>query len=224
MELEALLWESVEQIEETVGRKLDRELSKLAAAVCRNIVLSNIDLEATRSCVPDDLHDAAEVLDAAALLKDIALAPCYGRVLDVPLPSTMDGARDALREPWKSGSAPDRAFCYVAWRAKPLQFLYIGKASQRERLDLHKHGLLALCVGRATRVSLVFPSRGTPETLALLEGALLRVAKFRAGDLPELNEVLPRLDRGHAQGSDRLEAAARFLHRVGSALRPFRGD
>jgi hypothetical protein len=158
--------------------------------------------------VIEEARDAAKVLDATDIIRKNILHG-RGQIVDVPMHHDLREAQARIQAAFEDGRLPERGFVYVAWRARPERFIYIGKAASVRRLHLPAHGKLAHATASASTLSLLFPPRSEPRVIDIIEtSAMALVDRYSVRGL-ELNDTLGRL-RGGA-GQVRLNRIVNFL-------------
>lgn len=130
---------------------------------------------------------SASLVDAADFIGKIMEGANF-RIEEVPWSDDLERNQARIERTFDEQAVPDRGFVYVAWRGKPAGYEYVGKAGSRERLNLAGHGKLASTQGRATRLSLLFPSQSRDETLRKFESSIIRVIEGATGEMPRFNE------------------------------------
>jgi len=129
--------------------------------------------------------------DSASFIHDKILEPHTSKLIDINLTNQNRGIEnlneiiaDALAEYNKT----DRMFVYFAWRGKPEEYYYVGKAGSSSRTNLVKHGKLLEALRYASYLSFIFPAMSTNENIQNLEAALIHLVEFRTGELPRYNQ------------------------------------
>ncbi len=150
-----------------------RTLSRLVASVLKDGTWADSSARARHELqsVSEAARVAAYHLDAASFIAAKVLDARHAKVVDIRLKYGLAEAQRQILDKFASGDAPRRGFVYVSWSRKPEEFYYVGKARGVERLNLSAHGKLANTVGRATTLSLIFPSRSSDETLSGVEAS-----------------------------------------------------
>lgn len=123
---------------------------------------------------------------------------------------------DRVDKAFNEKIVPDRSFCYFAWRQRPDEYWYVGKASSRDRIHLKGNGSLSHAVAKTTTLSLIFPSKGTADSINGLEASLIRLIYGVTGFKPKLNERFERVPEG--EGSNYLRSIGRFFSHVEKKL------
>lgn len=165
----------------------------------------------------EDAREAALYLDAASFIDEKIFSAEHSKIINIPLKKSLADAQNQIVEMFESGKAPRRGFVYVAWSRRPETFFYVGKASAVDRLTLTAHGKLANTVGRATTLSLIFPSRSVEDTLFSVEGSVMALIQHHTGEMPELNERAERVP--DHEGTNELVELQNFLGKVAKSLR-----
>ena len=168
-----------------------------------------------------NLRATSEVVDAGEYVSDHVLRSTRARVVDLPLKNgDLPLVQERILGLFREGRVPRRGFVYVAWSRSPTRYFYAGKAGGVRRLDLAGHGKLAHAIARATRLSLLFPSRSSATVLAGVEASVLTLIEASEARLPDLNvrrEPVP-----HGVGARKLEYLSLFLADAARRLDPAR--
>jgi hypothetical protein len=224
-ELTGRLRQYSDQAMTVAEKELRSELDRLSKALDR--ILLNLTFGETRFDNSDIVEtirrarEAACTLDACDVLhwKVLDRDRSTPELRDIDLGGVDDfyQLRDIIDEhrDWIT-----RGFVYVAWRQRARDgggpFFYVGRAEGNDRLDLNRHTKLALAVKPATLLTIIFPTRSSPNTLAGVEASLLRL--LRALDLhPEYNERPEKVPE--AVASNHLARLGTFLEGIGALLR-----
>ncbi len=162
--------------------------------------------------------DAAELADAADFVSNKVLTADNGRVIDIRSNSDFHAIQERILGLFESKEAPPRGFVYVAWSARPEEFLYVGRAKDSGRLGLTAHGKLAHATASASTVSLLFPTQSRANTIESLEACVIRLVEEATGSLPKLNSRRETLPLGDSLRE--LERLAAFLNSVAKRITP----
>ena len=146
------------------------------------------------------------------------LSAANGQVLDIRMPTNKElkATQELIYEKFENGEAKARGFVYVAWRKTPQRFLYVGKATNVDRLNLAAHGNLARATADATLLSLIFPSISREDYLLGVEASVIELVECLTGDLPELNTRTGAVP--HSAATENLDALASFLGKVATDI------
>ena len=190
------------------------DLAVLVAAVLRSRRWMDLSLKTRRRLdeTGQAACDAADLADAAEYTNDRLLDARYGLVVDLTLKRDLRAMQDQIYVLFESKKAPERGFVYVAWSGRPERFMYVGKASQVERLRLSAHGKLAHAAAQCTRLSLLFPTQSLDSVLSGLEASICKLVEHWCNKRPELNDRIELVPPGRA--SSDLADLAIFLGRV----------
>src|SRR5690606_4784884 len=121
-------------------------------------------------------------------INNMVLDAKNGKIIELRLGS--DRSRASLNEYIESAldqhNKNDRGFVYLAWRARPDMFFYVGRAGSQKRVNLDSHGKLleALKHGNSSTLSLIFPGMSSAENVANLEAALIHLIEYKTGSIP----------------------------------------
>lgn len=202
--------------------KETRDIANLASAILREEKWANVPIRTSNriGALIQSAQDAADEADACDYLFEKVLEASNGVVCDVRMPANLRDLQDEIYDLFDRGDAPRRGFVYVAWRSKPEEYWYVGKASAVGRLNLAAHGKLAHASAYATTLSLLFPTQSREEILRGVEASLLRVITACTGSLPEHNVKRESVPAG--QASRDLGALADFFRNLGDDISPFR--
>lgn len=160
----------------------------------------------------------AEIGDAAACLSTQLFSGRHSRVVDIRVAGLH--VRDVQNEialTCADQRFPRRGFIYVAWRARPEAYHYVGRASSAARLNQHSHGMLALAIRDSVTLSLLFPHHSRARNIVDVEASVMRVISAFTGKMPTWNdrpEPIPRLDPSKC-----LNGVSWQLTRLGKSLR-----
>jgi len=130
------------------------------------------------------------IADSASFIEDKVLGPADAALIDIDLngiPRTLERLSEEIEDTLKDNRKADRKFVYLAWRSKPEDYYYAGKAGSNGRVNLAAHGKLLEGLKEATRLSFIFPAMSTDENIANLEAAVLNLVEFKVGELPKHN-------------------------------------
>lgn len=203
----------------SVGRDIEH-LAKILAPVLRDErwkELTKTDSRVLAEAIKSS-REAAKQLDAALYVKERVLLSQNGAALDVRLSrGDLRAAQEEINEAFETKAVPKRGFVYVAWRKTPERFVYVGKATSLDRLNLAAHGKLAMAAtGDATILSLLFPTQSKEDILFGVEASMIELVHAHTGKLPELNDRREKVPTG--SGRKRLEDLAVFLSSVADDL------
>jgi hypothetical protein len=165
--------------------------------------------------ITNHLRGLARAADAADTVREL-LGPGGGcRVREIALRSTrVDEAVLAIRDLECRGRLPCKGFVYIAWRSKPLEFLYVGQAQSLQRVrGVPQHGKLGAGIAEARALSLVYPGSGAKSILRL-EHAVLDMYEFAKGRLPKQNARGGSWSNYAGRGYVALEELAEIYKRV----------
>ena len=132
------------------------------------------------------------ISDSASFIQDMILDSKRAKLVDINL-SGVNRDRENLKAVISEGllkhNKHDRAFVYIAWRSRPEEYYYVGKAGSSKRVNLDNHGKLleSLKKEKASRLSFIFPAKSTSENISSLEAALIHLIEFKTGDIPSEN-------------------------------------
>lgn len=195
-----------------------RNLARLLASALKDGTWADPSARAKQDLLSaaDAARVAAYYLDAASFIATKVFSPGYAKIVDIRLKYDLVEAQSQILEMFASAQAPRRGFVYVSWSRRPEEFYYVGKARAVERLNLSAHGKLANTVGRATTLSLIFPSRSTDETLSGVEASVMALIESHTGRLPELNARAEQVP--DHEGTNELATLRQFLIDVAKSL------
>jgi hypothetical protein len=168
------------------------------------------------SKVADDARGAADLGNAAELINNKVFKSQNSRVKDLKISTDLREVQEQIRNLFDTAKVPKRGFIYVAWKAKPELFMYVGKAGNVERLNLAAHGKLAHAAAHVTTISLIFPSQSRKDVLSGLEASVIRVIEHTTGQWPELNSRGERVPPG--EPTMQLTRLAKFLRGVAKSV------
>lgn len=217
-----------EKLRKVVGRAVNDGVTRLrrhrkhfageVARILRDFDESWKDRDDARfNSVGDEARDAADLIDAAMLIKEKVLDAERGKIVEMRLRPDLGWVREEILSMFESGEARQRGFVYVAWSQRPEVFYYVGKAQDASRLNLAAHGNLAAAAMRATTLSLIFPAQSREQTLLDVEASAIRLVEDLTGKLPENNKRREKVPLG--PGSAILDALADFLRKRGDSIR-----
>ncbi len=166
----------------------------------------------------DQAVDAADLADAADFVSTKVLSADNGKVVDLKSNGDFRTVQDRILDLFETKQVPARGFVYVAWSARPEEFLYVGRAKDSGRLTLAAHGKLAHATASASTVSLVFPTQSRDETIRSLEACIIRLVEHATGELPKLNARRERLPMGNSL--QQLEQLGGFLANIAKRITP----
>jgi hypothetical protein len=159
--------------------------------------------------------EAARLLDAVDCVRDKVLQSTRRNLIEIPVTrSDLSDLRDRIEAALIDEGTGERGFVYVAWRGRPEEFWYVGKASSPERvLHLETHGKLGHALGESTTLSLLFPTQARADILGDLEASVLALVTHQTSRLPVNNERQETLRSGRHSG--RLRMLGAFLDTCG---------
>ncbi|MFZ5698676.1 MAG: hypothetical protein ACOY9J_08210 [Pseudomonadota bacterium] len=130
------------------------------------------------------------ISDSASFISDKILDSDRAKVADLTLGP--DRSRETLKakisEFLQEVNVNDRGFVYVAWKARPEEFHYVGKAGSSARMNLDAHGKLLEALKSASTLSFIFPAMSKANTISNLEAAMMHLIEFKTGSLPSEND------------------------------------
>lgn len=221
MELEDKLWQICDHTEKTSRSALEKQtctLAKLIERVLKDATWGHITARTRKNISVAVAHarKLARILDATGYLTDKVFQPDQARIVDLKLKHNYYDDIDQIREIFEMKEVPQRGFIYVAWSAKPEEYWYVGKANGSNRLKFPSHGKLANATAKATKLSLIFPSRSDEGVLSGVEASVLALIEFYTGKLPKLNENRGTIVRN--SGTEELRTLSDFLISIAEEL------
>jgi hypothetical protein len=164
--------------------------------------------------------DVADTIDAACIFQDLIIDSKKSSFIDIPIRDREKlPAQRLINRKFDDGSLPKRGFVYVAYREKPREIRYVGKAMSPNRMNLALHGNLVGAIHESTKVSFIYPCKSTPTNINDLEGSILKMVIHYDGK-PKYNKRIESVT-GHENGSDRLERLSVSLSKLLGNLNPY---
>ena len=142
------------------------------------------------------------------------------KLIDIDLTRTeksIDNLNGIILEVISEYNRINRAFVYFAWRSKPEEYYYVGRAGSKARVNLNAHGKLLESLKEATRLSFIFPSVSTDKYISNLEAALLNLVEFKLGYLPVNNSRKETFIFNYECGEE-LQAIRKLISRIHKQL------
>ena len=182
----------LEGLAEHADKALDsvnRSTRNLFSLIAENAKCFDFSFTDKHQEIVDQIVENGAVADSASFIIDKILESDRSGSVDLELKGVsrdVNSLNGRIREFLNDTNPRDRGFAYVAWRMRPEQYYYVGKAGGNARLNLAQNGDLldALKLENATFLSLVFPPMSTPLNVANLEAAILHLIRYKTGRLP----------------------------------------
>lgn len=217
MSFEKTLRQWVDQAEEKARKRFDDSASQIGEMVAEvingrgwhNSISEHDDFED----YSEQLREAALALDAVGCLRNQVIGADRARVLDVPLDSGVDGAREMVEELVRQGEAPKRAFVYAVWRRKEGEIVFVGRS---KGATLEAGSKLKQAARDADALALIFPTTGVDKKLREVQSAVVALVEAIKGDYPEHNDDAP--DVPDHEGTRELEELVTFFVDVGERI------
>jgi hypothetical protein len=205
----------LDRIAEEIERAQERRWATLVEGFRDHLIDALHAKDAPNLDHVEELHDCAQLLDCGEVIACEVLQDAEIAESEVPRSAANHGGAlgDFIHE-MLGDDAPQKAFVYVAWSARPEAYWYVGQASNESRIrKIRQHGNLSLALRDATLFTLIYPR--SRQCLDDVESALLRALKH-VGRFPPHNGSLPRPP--HASRREKLRHMSRMLNRFGQRL------
>jgi len=138
----------------------------------------------------DDILYHGVVSDSASFVYDSILSSKNAKLIDINL-TRVNHDRVTLKaiieDALLQASTSDRGFVYVAWKSRPEEYYYVGKASSSARVNLNSHGTLLEALKDSSRLSFLMPAKSTANVLSNLEAAMIHLIEYKTGAIPREN-------------------------------------
>ena len=169
----------------------------------------------------DHIKHHGEISDSASFIQEKILDSegAGAKLIDIDLTrieKSIDNLNSVILDVISEYNKVNRAFVYFAWRSKPEEYCYIGKAGSKARINLINHGKLLESLKEATRLSFIFPAVSIDEYISNLEAALLNLVEFKFG-LPVNNRRRETFFFNYECGEE-LQAIRRLISKVHKQL------
>mgnify|MGYP000488249941 CR=1 FL=1 len=137
------------------------------------------------------IKDYGVVYDSATYIKNEIDVYDDKSIIEMPLSNIdrdIDNLNCILQDVINELEVNNKSFVYIAWKKRPEEYYYVGKAKTSSRINLSSHGNLLESLKKATYFSLLFPEKATQEVNSNLEAALINLIEYKTGDLPIYNK------------------------------------
>lgn len=158
----------------------------------------------------NDIKHHGKIYDCASFIQRRVLDSNKSKCMDFDLTKvnrSLDNLNEHISSALHDAKLFDRQFVYFAWRIRPEEYHYVGRAKSGSRLNLAAHGKLLESLKNASRFSCIFPERYADETevVSNLEAALINLIHFKTGCFPEQNKRKEKFEFGYECSRELLE-------------------
>jgi len=136
------------------------------------------------------IKQSGEVYDSATFIHDEILAYDESKILEIRLTNKSRDIADLntlIQSSLNNFNLKNQSYIYIAWKLRPEEYFYVGKAKTSSRTNLSNHGKLLESLKQASYFSMIFPHKPTKNTISNLEAALINLIKYKTSDLPKYN-------------------------------------
>jgi hypothetical protein len=164
-----------------------RQLFQLLADDAKKFKFS---YDARHQVLIDEILQNGLISDSASFILDTILDSDRAKLADLVLGPDRSRAtlKPKISEFLREMNGNDRGFVYVAWKARPEEYHYVGKAGSSARMNLDAHGKLLEALKSASTLSFIFPAISKANTISNLEAAMMHLIEFKTGSLPTEND------------------------------------
>jgi len=168
------------------------------------------------------IKDFGVISDSASFIDEHIPNYSLTHVVEMPLSNidrdinNLNGIiQDLLEELDKS----KQSFVYMAWKQKPEEYFYIGKAKSNTRVNLAGHGNLLASLQHATYFTMLFPFNNSKKVRSNLEAALINLVKYKTGSLPKYNTKMERFKNNDYECSFEREQISDLFNKLSSLIK-----
>ncbi len=155
-----------------------------------------------------------EIYDSSMFIKEKIIDSDESEILQIQLTNKSRDINDLnnrIQASLNDSSLKNKSYVYIAWKMRPEEYFYVGKAKSSSRTNLSGHGNLLESLKQASYFSMLFPYRPIKTTISNLEASLINLIEYKTDSLPKYNKRKERFSAKDLACADEREDIACLL-------------
>lgn len=172
-------------------KTVNKRTQKLFSDLSMNIKNENFSFSDDYKDHIQEINRCGLAFDSASFILEKILDSNKARLVDISLRGLdrdINTLNPYINTVLEEHNQRDRSFVYFAWRGRPEEYYYVGKAKSRSRTNLAQHGNLLESLKQASSLAIIFPAISTDENIKNLEAALIHLVEYKTGEIPKYNK------------------------------------
>ena len=171
----------------------------------------------------DSVKYYGNIYDAATYVKSKLIDPKSAKHIELKLTGinrNIESLNTTIKNGLAEHNSTDKEYVYMAWKNRPEEYFYVGRAKSKSRTNLASHGNLLESLKQATFFSILIPPRSNKETIDNLEAAIITLIEYKTGVLPKYNKKMPKFKIDNLDCADERDSLFAMFSKLALEIQP----